>query len=242
MLSLCVRLRTLVGSARWAWIVIVLGALAPSAALAQSASDEQARSLFEAGRTAYEAGNFEDALRYFEESYALSQRAPLLYNIAQAADRLDRNARALEAYRGYAERVPDAPNLEFVRGRIRVLESSVAAGPRPSGVSPSPAPWVIAAIGAALIGAGITMVVVASNDASAVNNAPDGSVWADYAGAADGAVPISIAGQVLTYVGAAAIAAGIAWGIADLAGSGSSAETVTVTLGPGSVALAGRFE
>jgi tetratricopeptide (TPR) repeat protein len=228
---------TAVRSAAVPVLALLMLGTAPSAARAQTAADEQARALFGAGRTAYEAGNFEDALRYFEESYQLSQRAPLLFNIAQAADRLDRDARALEAYRAYAAQVPDAPNLELVRGRIRLLEAST--GGRATGEAL--APWLIVGIGVALMGAGVPMVVVAGEDANAVNTAPDGSVWADYAGAADGAVPISIAGQVLTYVGAAAIAGGLAWGIAELAGGGGG-EAVAVRVGPGSIALRGRFE
>src|SRR5690349_4495104 len=75
--------------------------------------DDEARSLFDAGRTAYDAGRFESALRYFEDAYNLSHRAALLFNIASSADRLQRNDRALEAYRAYIAAEPEATNREF---------------------------------------------------------------------------------------------------------------------------------
>lgn len=83
--------------------------------------DAEARGLFEAGRAAFADGRFEDALRYFEQSHALSHRPELLYNIGSAADRLQREEQALHAFEEYVERLPDAPNRREVEGRIRVL-------------------------------------------------------------------------------------------------------------------------
>lgn len=104
---------------------------APVRAQELSSHEQQARSLFEAGRTAFESGRFEQALRHFEESYELSQRPALLFNIASAADRLQRNERALEAYRAYLEALPDAPNRELAQARIAFLEERVRAVPSP---------------------------------------------------------------------------------------------------------------
>ncbi|MDQ3032683.1 MAG: tetratricopeptide repeat protein [Myxococcota bacterium] len=108
-----------------------LFALAPAAARAQDARaqaalDAEARSLFEAGRSAFEAGRFEAALARFREAYELSGRPTLLYNVGTAADRLRRDAEALEAFRAYVAALPDAPNRAEVESRIRVLEGAVA--------------------------------------------------------------------------------------------------------------------
>jgi tetratricopeptide (TPR) repeat protein len=89
----------------------------------QETVDAEARSLFEAGRTAYGAGRYEAALRYFDDAYELSRRAGLLFNIASSAERLQQNERALEAYRAYLAAEPEAENRAFVERRIAFLES-----------------------------------------------------------------------------------------------------------------------
>jgi tetratricopeptide (TPR) repeat protein len=98
--------------------------------LASSSTDEdrdaRARRLFELGRTAYENARYEDAMRYFEESYALSGRAALLFNIGQAADRLRRDDRAIEAFEAYLAASPSAPNRVEVETRLEVLRRARA--------------------------------------------------------------------------------------------------------------------
>lgn len=74
---------------------------------------------------AYTAGNYEDALGYFNRSYQLSNRPKLLYNIGQAADRLRRDQEALDAFKEYLTQVPDAPNRFEVENRIKALEKFV---------------------------------------------------------------------------------------------------------------------
>ncbi len=115
---------------------IVLGAflfVCPDIASAQAgtesddSSDQVARGLFQAGRASYDAGKYEDALKYFQQAYDLSQRPGLLYNIGQAADRLHQDQKTIEVFRLYLERVPDADNRAEVEGRLRTLERLVAA-------------------------------------------------------------------------------------------------------------------
>ena len=76
---------------------------------AQSESDDQARGLFDAGQSAYEAGRFADAERYFRESYELSGRAELLYNIALSAEQARHDQAAIDAYRAFLEALPSSP-------------------------------------------------------------------------------------------------------------------------------------
>jgi tetratricopeptide (TPR) repeat protein len=116
-----------VGASMWrGWIiVVVLSVVSTSVGHAQataSSDDELARNLFQAGKTAYESGNYEDALRYFEDAHARSHRPQLLYNIAQAADRLRNDQKALTAFKAYLAALPDAENREEVENRIRALE------------------------------------------------------------------------------------------------------------------------
>jgi len=74
----------------------------------RAASDVAAREQFEAGRIAYEGGDYEAALGHFEAAYKRSGRPRLLYNIGLAADRVRENERALEAFRAYLAALPDA--------------------------------------------------------------------------------------------------------------------------------------
>lgn len=90
------------------------------------ASEERARLRFEDGRLAFAEGRNEVALEAFTESYELSGRPELLYNIGLVHDRLRHDREALEAFRGYVEALPGAENRASVEARIRVLEEEVA--------------------------------------------------------------------------------------------------------------------
>ncbi len=102
--------------------------VAPAVASAQrrvDARERQARALFEQGQTAYEEGRYEEAISAFEQAYGLSARPLLLYNIANAQERLGMLSEALDNLRYYRE---DAPSDEIavLDRRIRGLEDRVA--------------------------------------------------------------------------------------------------------------------
>jgi tetratricopeptide (TPR) repeat protein len=227
-------------------LALALATLATAGMAAAQTREQQARSHFEAGRTAYEAGRFEEALEQFRAAYEAAPRPLLLYNVGQAADRLRRDDEALEAFDAFLAAVgPNDPNYAPIEARVRAIRAARAAhgdvppaGPA-GGREPSVVPWIIAGAGLALVGAGLPMILVASADAEAVNTAPPGSSWSDYESAANDAGPLSIAGQVMIYVGAAAIAGGLVWGIIDLT-SGGGSDTALV-IGPGGVAVRGSF-
>lgn len=125
------------------WLVLVVLCLAqmgraPLASAQEqataSADDEVARNLFQAGKAAYESGDYEGALEFFEKAHARSHRPQLLYNIGQAADRQRNDLKALAAFRAYLAAVPDAENRAEVENRIRALERThnPYAAPTPS--------------------------------------------------------------------------------------------------------------
>lgn len=98
-----------------------------------SAQDEEARNLFEAARTAYAAGRYEVALARFREAYELSGRPALLFNMATAADRLRRDAEALDLYERFLAEMPSSPQRGEVEARIRILrEAQGSEGPTPA--------------------------------------------------------------------------------------------------------------
>jgi tetratricopeptide (TPR) repeat protein len=88
--------------------------------------DERTRKSFDAGRAAYDVGDYSRALEQFQQAYELSDRPQLLYNIGQCADRLRLDETALAAFRRYIERVPDAANRYQVEQRISVLQDVVS--------------------------------------------------------------------------------------------------------------------
>jgi tetratricopeptide (TPR) repeat protein len=141
-----------------AWLALSLASVAatPSSSAAQAKkshaaataspagpSDEVARGLFQAGKAAYEAGNYTDALSFFEQAHDRSGRPELLFNIGQAADRLRQDDKAIEALRAYVAQLPNAANRAEVEARIRALEHAIeernsAAPAAAAEASPSP--------------------------------------------------------------------------------------------------------
>jgi tetratricopeptide (TPR) repeat protein len=120
------------------------GASGASSPAVSQADDNVARGLFQAGKSAYEAGNFKEALQFFEQAYSYSPRPGFLFNIGQAADRLRQDDKALASFKAYLERGPDdAQNRAAVQQRVDALEEAkrqrdAAAAVAPSAV-PSPA-------------------------------------------------------------------------------------------------------
>ena len=114
---------------RWSAVLgVVLGLAFSSSARAQApdARDAEARALFQAGVSAFEAGRFEDALDRFEAAYEMSPRPELLYNLGTAADRLRRDETALSYFRAYLDQSTSPARGDEVRARIAALERSLA--------------------------------------------------------------------------------------------------------------------
>lgn len=99
---------------------------ASSAGAQSSPNDLEARRLFEAGSMAYDDARYEEAVQHFRRAYELSGRSELLYNVGQAADRLRRDAEALEAFEDYLAASPNADNRRQVEVRIEVLRRQLA--------------------------------------------------------------------------------------------------------------------
>jgi tetratricopeptide (TPR) repeat protein len=92
----------------------------------EDAREARARRLFELGRHAFDDGLYEEALRSFRESYELSGRAELLWNIGLSADRLRRDDEAIEAFDRYLRERPDAPNRRDAELRLEALRRARA--------------------------------------------------------------------------------------------------------------------
>ncbi|MBK6848792.1 MAG: tetratricopeptide repeat protein [Proteobacteria bacterium] len=107
-------------------IVCLLAAAAPLRAEAPSASDMAlAEQLFRLGRTYYDQGDYDKALDAFEQSYVLSQKPPLLHNIAKCQESLGRLEAAITSYERFLKTVGQRDAT--IEARIRNLKTRVAA-------------------------------------------------------------------------------------------------------------------
>lgn len=110
---------------RTALVLFALFALFASSAAAQEGPDP--RVLFQEGQAAYSAGDYDLALEKWQYAYELSQRAALLYNIAQAYSRLGRVSDEKAALEAFVEAEGSPPELVSVATeRLRSIESRIA--------------------------------------------------------------------------------------------------------------------
>jgi tetratricopeptide (TPR) repeat protein len=100
---------------------------------------EQARDLFEEGRRAFDAGNYEAALGSFRASYDLVGTPEILFNIGTCADYLHRDEEALAAFESYLAELPEAPDRVAVQARIRAIRAAIDARNAPPEPVPTPA-------------------------------------------------------------------------------------------------------
>lgn len=229
---------------------------------AQDGDDARARELYDNGATLYDEGRYEDAVAAFEEAYRLSKRPALLFNIANALERLARYDEALDVLSRYRAYAP-ADERETLDRRItmlerRAVEQRAAAAAAPP-AAPTPAPVVVASpapepakatlfrplplavSGAGLaalgIGAGLGGVSLGAHTQAADGCAPDagGALRCSSASAAalDAERGEALAADILMITGALGLGGGIALG---LWGDGGP-----LMLGPGYVSVQGQF-
>ncbi len=108
--------------------VALCAVLFPAVATAQDELDERARTHFQAGTSYFEAAQYEDALREFEEAYRLSNRVGLLYNVAISHERLGHWSEAADYLERYLEQQPDIDNREVLELKVRNLRERSAQG------------------------------------------------------------------------------------------------------------------
>src|ERR1043165_9941111 len=82
-------------------VILILALVAPRIAEAQSKLEPQAQVHLDAALKAYEAKDWDTAIREFEQAYAIDPKPALLYATAQAYRFANRCGKALELYRRY---------------------------------------------------------------------------------------------------------------------------------------------
>jgi len=113
--------------------------IARPAAAAPPTSDEKAkaREHYQKGLVHYDIKEFSEALAEFKNAYRVVQDPAFLFNIAQCYRKLGQDVEALDYYRNYARRFPNAPNRGEVDRRIQEIEHELDAK-RASNPPPTP--------------------------------------------------------------------------------------------------------
>ncbi|HEX4462651.1 MAG TPA: hypothetical protein VIA18_31960 [Polyangia bacterium] len=123
----------------WPYRAHAQPAPAPAAAASDDATMAQAKQHFEAGRAAYNNGDYAGSIREFKQAEGLRPSPVLDYNIGLANEKLGKRRVAVKYYRHYLELQPNAPNKDEVQGRITSLEAAIAQQP-PAPTQPGAAP------------------------------------------------------------------------------------------------------
>jgi len=88
---------------------------------------EQARQHFLKGKELYDAGNFRGAIVEFETADRLAPAPMLDYNVGLSYEQLGEDDKAIQHFRVYLKRLPDAPNRATVEAKITRLEARLEA-------------------------------------------------------------------------------------------------------------------
>jgi tetratricopeptide (TPR) repeat protein len=107
-------------------VILLIGLCWLMGSVASAAGDDDKKALakkyFETGMVLYDRGDFLDAARDFERAYHESQIPAFMYNIASAYDKGGERAKAVTAYRKYAELSKDPNEVASAKKRADVLE------------------------------------------------------------------------------------------------------------------------
>jgi tetratricopeptide (TPR) repeat protein len=212
----------------------VLGAA--SEAHAQSPDDIRARDLYMEGDRHYNEGRYELAVQAFQESHRLSGRPLLLFNLANAYERLGRYAEALDALRNYEPHAQPQERAQ-VGARITALEARAAElgqGTVDEGLLIPGA--VVLGLGAAIAATGAAFGVMALDRHGVASNGcatgEDGVTLCDATvrGALEDESLYALIADIGVGVGAAAMAAGVVLIILATMGPGEEAPAAATVL------------
>jgi len=241
-----------------------LALLWPAAVSAQAASEsdrDRALELFEQSVEHYRAGRFDVAAALLREAYDLHAEPTLLYNLARALDGSGDTAGAIDAYERFLEAAPDTPDrgavertLVTLRQRLELAQDrdggdgidGDVTGPAPvdrpgnDGRSVSPLPWIVLGVGVAAVATGAVVGLMAGSRHDDAVAAP---IQRDAADLADQADSLALVANIAFIAGGVIAAAGLAWAIVDLTGSGDDEadDSARLLIGPGTLTIAGRW-
>ncbi len=252
-------------------LLLALSLLLAAPALAQEPQDDRARELYDNGAMLYDEGRYEDAIVAWKQAYEISERPLLLFNIANAQERIGLWSAALESLNRYRAFAP-SEERETLDRRMRNIERRVeeqrAVEARESlpttqltttpmnevGASgsdgPAPGPIILMAGGLAGVGVGAGLyggALAARTEAEEMCRTA-GEVVHCPVGAAEliqQDETLSLAGDITMIAGGAVAATGLVITLVQILGGKTPKAAVLVlpSVGPGSAAVSviGRF-
>jgi tetratricopeptide (TPR) repeat protein len=103
--------------------LVMLGCVLSAGLSRADATDhDQARQLYQSGKEAFESRQFQTAYDLFKQSFILSDRAELLFNMSSCLQELGRFPEAATELRTYLRLKPDDPDRPQIERRILTLE------------------------------------------------------------------------------------------------------------------------
>jgi tetratricopeptide (TPR) repeat protein len=105
-------------------LLLSMSLLAWSSRAVANEAEDRARALYATGKSAFEAGHYEEAEQQFRAAYLLAHAPGLLYNMGMALELAGRPHDAAEALRAYLRAENDAPSRAPIEARIRGLEEA----------------------------------------------------------------------------------------------------------------------
>ncbi len=109
------------------FLTLLLILATPLSPVWAASPDEQAeaKARYQDAARRYDLKEYAEALEGFREAYRLSGDPVFLFNIAQCERKLGHNQDAIDFYKSYLRRRPDAPNREEVDRRVEELEKLI---------------------------------------------------------------------------------------------------------------------
>jgi tetratricopeptide (TPR) repeat protein len=130
---------------KWRVSLISVLVLACTSAVHAEEGDERARTLYDQGRALFDQGEYDHCILLWREAFELSQRAGLLFNLAEAEERAGRFEDAvssLERYLASGEAHARANRAAIARRVARLQREAQQRPAPPPLVQPAPEPQV----------------------------------------------------------------------------------------------------
>lgn len=108
-----------------AFLLVVAVTASGVAPTARAENRPAAREAYKDGMRHYDLGQFHEALENFMRAYWNFEDPAFLFNIGQCHRQLGDKAQALQFYRTYLRKVPDAPNAEEVRRLAATMKAAL---------------------------------------------------------------------------------------------------------------------
>jgi tetratricopeptide (TPR) repeat protein len=237
-------------------LVLLLGAVAHADEEPEKA---RGKAIWNEGVTLYNLGEFDEAIKKFEDAYRVYANPNILFNLGQAHRQKKDYDAAIFNFRAYLRLKPQATNRGVVEELITELEGLIAAQQQsgqkppvnveqPPPPAPPPAPpveprrwyedqigWGLAGVGLVAAGVGVALLVHGGSQASDAQATTDQQQAIDLNESARSSRRI---GGIVAGVGAALIAGGV---VKMVLYERDGGPRVAVAVAPGGIGLAGRF-